>query len=73
MIEREQEEILPLFYGIEKEVVDNLERLDFDDMTPQDRTKIKNKLKSAMNAAARDLNFELAARFRDRIREIEVS
>lgn len=71
LIEREKADETPLFYGLEKQVVDNLEVMDFEDMTPQDRKKIQTKLKSAMNAAARDLNFELAARFRDRMREIE--
>jgi len=81
LIEREAQSREPLFYfegaknklayGIEKNVVSNLENIDFDDMTPQDRNKMKRKLKVAMNQAARDLNFELAARFRDRIREVD--
>jgi len=56
---------------LERQVVENLEEFDFEDMTPEDRKKIQSKLRSAMNAAARDLNFELAVRFRDRIKEIE--
>lgn len=72
LVDREMEqEVAPLFYGIEKEVIENLDSIDFEDMTPQDRKKIKTKLRGAMNAAARDLNFELAARFRDRIKEID--
>ncbi len=71
LIDRDLTEPEPMFYGLERTVVDNLEEVDFQDMTPQDRKKMIGKLRSAMNAAARDMNFELAARFRDRIREIE--
>lgn len=58
-------------HGIEKQVVENLEGFDPSDMTPFDRKKFAQKLRRAMNAAAKDLNFELAARFRDKVREIE--
>lgn len=71
LIDREVVDETPLFYGLERQVVENLDEVDFEDMSPQDRKKIQTKLRSAMNAAARDLNFELAARFRDRIRKID--
>ncbi|MBI4033159.1 MAG: excinuclease ABC subunit UvrB [Candidatus Blackburnbacteria bacterium] len=71
LIERGLKEPEPMFYGIERQVVEHLEELDIEDMTPQDRRKLVQKLHLAMNASARDLNFELAARFRDRIKEIE--
>ena len=71
LVDREKVDETPLFYGLERQVVENLEEFDFEDMTPEDRKKIQSKLRSAMNAAARDLNFELAVRFRDRIKEIE--
>lgn len=71
IVNREEKVEEPIFYGIEKQVLENLETLDSNDMTPRDRQRIRTKLKSAMNAAARDLNFEIAAKFRDRIREIE--
>ncbi|MDO8503089.1 MAG: excinuclease ABC subunit UvrB [bacterium] len=71
LVERDTREPEPLFYGIERQVVENLEELDIEDMTPQDRRKLIQKLRRAMNASAADLNFELAARFRDRICEIE--
>ena len=71
LIDRIKEDPQPMFYGIEKQVIENLEDQDFEDMTPQDRKKMLIKLKSAMNAAARDLNFEIAAQFRDKVRDIE--
>ena len=71
LVDREEKVEEPIFYGIERQVLDNLEDLDPNDMTPRDRQRLKTKLKSAMNAAARDMNFELAAKFRDRIREME--
>lgn len=73
LVERETKPVEPLFYGLERQVVESLNELDPVDMTPQDRKKLLGKLKRAMNAAARDLNFELAAEFRDRVREIEAA
>lgn len=70
LINRVKDDPRPTFYGLERQVVENLSEIDFSDMTPQDRKKMQTKLKSAMNAAARDLNFELAAQLRDRVREI---
>ncbi|MAG59404.1 excinuclease ABC subunit B [Candidatus Woesebacteria bacterium] len=71
IIKREEKEDMPLFYGIEKKVIQNLEGIDADSLTPYDRKKLVGKLQRAMSAAAGDLNFELAVQFRDRIREVE--
>lgn len=72
LVEREADgEAEPLLYGIEREVVDSFGQLNADELTPRDRKNMVNKLKRAMTQAARDLNFELAAKFRDRIRELE--
>ena len=40
-------------------------------MVPSDLTKLTKLMAKQMNAAARDLNFELAAKIRDRIREVQ--
>ena len=72
LIDREVADETPLLYGVEKRVVDEMKTIDIDSMTPQDRVRMAHKLRRAMNASARDLNFELAAKFRDRMREIEV-
>ena len=69
LVERELVETEPVLYGLERKVIENLENIDPDDMTPFDRKRLTNKLKRAMNDAARDLNFELAAQLRDRIHE----
>lgn len=71
LIDRDLKEAALKLHGIEKEVVDSLEDFDMTDMTPHDRTKFTQKLRRAMNMAARELNFELAARFRDKLHEIE--
>ncbi|MEK7521753.1 MAG: excinuclease ABC subunit UvrB [Patescibacteria group bacterium] len=71
LVEREGQDAEPMLYGIEREVMQNLESLGSDDLTPRDRKQLTQKLRRAMSAAARDLNFELAAKFRDRVRELE--
>lgn len=67
LIQRVLEEKTARLYGLEKEVVEGLGEMDTGDMTPQDRKKFIGRLRRAMNAAAGELNFELAARFRDKI------
>ncbi|OGY09098.1 MAG: excinuclease ABC subunit B [Candidatus Blackburnbacteria bacterium RIFCSPHIGHO2_01_FULL_43_15b] len=72
LVDREEiQEAEPLLYGIEREVVNSFENLSPDELTPRDRKNMTMKLRRAMTAAARDLNFELAAKFRDRVRELE--
>ncbi len=44
-----------------------------DTMTPQDRRKFIEKLTKEMRAASRDLNFELAAKLRDFIAQLQAS
>ena len=48
-----------------------LESIESDSMTPMDRKKLANKLRREMKLAARELNFELAAEIRDKVRELE--
>ena len=40
-------------------------------LIPEDLTELTKLMTGQMNAAARDLNFELAAKIRDRIRDIQ--
>lgn len=42
-----------------------------DTLTPKDKTILVNKLTKAMRQAGKDLDFELAARYRDTIKKIE--
>jgi excinuclease ABC subunit B len=48
-----------------------LETMDIESMTPMDRKKWARSLKREMKIAAADMNFELAAKIRDKIRELE--
>lgn len=59
----------------EEEAVEELDPIlrshDLDGLTPMDKRKLITRLKREMKIAADDMNFELAAKIRDKIREIE--
>ena len=59
---------LPEFYKYKK---DNLDEINKDSLTPMDINKLVKKLKTEMRLSAHDLNFELAAKIRDKILELE--
>lgn len=59
--------------GIESRFYADIHTDEIDQLVPQDKTKLVKKLQLAMKEAAKDLNFELAARIRDKIVEIENS
>lgn len=44
---------------------------ELDGMTPKDKTEYKKRLEQTMKEAAKDLNFELAAKIRDFIKRLE--
>ncbi len=50
----------------------DLSQIQANALTPQDRKRLIKKLTKRMKQAARDMDFELAAILRDKIREIEV-
>lgn len=50
-----------------------LPEITIDGLTPLDKKKLIVKLRKEMQLSARDLNFELAAEIRDKIKEIETS
>lgn len=54
-----------LEFGWEK-----LDQINVDSLTPQDKTKLVKKLRKLMNQAAKDWDFEAAARYRDTIKKI---
>lgn len=54
-------------------VFGNLENFDVESLTPLDRKKLINKLKREMNLAAVNLDFELAIKIRDKIKELEAA
>ncbi len=71
LIEREEVKEYGLF-GLKKEsVYQQLPHLEIDGLTPMDRKRLAKNLRKEMVMAAQDLNFELAAEIRDKIKEIE--
>jgi excinuclease ABC subunit B len=62
----------------EKPIEDSNSQLTYDEpddvaasLTPDERAALVEELRQAMNEAARDLDFEEAARLRDRVHELE--
>ena len=54
-------------------VIDPVEKkIDFNQLTPEDKSKHIKVLTRQMNTSAKQLDFELAARIRDRIKEISL-
>ncbi len=62
LIEQEVEEI--------KNGLEELDKIDTDQLTPQDRKKLLADLNGEMRQAAKNLDFELAAKIRDKIKEL---
>jgi excinuclease ABC subunit B len=71
LVEREEVESLPGVFGKES-AYGALPHMDTDSLTPSDRKRLIKNLKREMKLAAEDLNFELAASIRDKIRELEM-
>lgn len=67
--EREKEDEITI--GKMSWVVKQLEKIDVDGLTPQDKKMLVKRLKREMRQAAKELNFELATILRDKVREIE--
>jgi len=70
LIDREEIEKSPWVFGSKEPIYQSLPHIDIDAMTPMERKRLIKNLTSEMRLAAQDLNFELAAEIRDRIREI---
>lgn len=51
----------------------SLPNVDVESLTPMDRKRLVKNLRKEMSLAASDLNFELAAQIRDKVKEIEAS
>ncbi len=52
---------------------DTLPNIEVESLTPMDKKRLLKTLKKEMRLAAEELNFELAARIRDKVKELEVS
>lgn len=50
---------------------DTLPNVDVESLTPMDKRRLVKNLKREMKLAANDLNFELAAKIRDKVKELE--
>ncbi len=72
VVKREEETIIDSLFGRKAEVYSRLPEIDIESLTPMDRKKLTSKLRREMLLAAQDLNFELAAEIRDKIKEITI-
>jgi excinuclease ABC subunit B len=71
LIEREPLEKPPWVFGSKEPIYESLPHLDVDSMTPMEKNRLIKNLTTEMRLAAQDLNFELAAEIRDKIRELK--
>jgi len=60
----------PWVFGAKEQVYESLPHLELDAMTPMEKKRLIKNLQTEMRLAAQDLNFELAAEIRDKIKEI---
>jgi excinuclease ABC subunit B len=72
LIDRTEEEKAPWVFGSKDPIFDSLPHLEVDSMTPMEKKRLVKNLTTEMRLAAQDLNFELAAQIRDKIREIRI-
>lgn len=70
LIDRSEAERAPWVFGSKEPIYDSLPHLEVDAMTPMEKKRLIKNLQTEMRLAAQDLNFELAAEIRDKIREI---
>ncbi len=70
LIEKEEEPKYSWMFGGKPSVYDTLPDLDIEALTPMEKNRLVRTLKTEMRLAAQDLNFELAAQIRDKIKKI---
>ena len=70
LIENEEEKALEKVFGKKESTFQKLPHIDLDGLTPMDKKRLIIRLKREMVLAAQDLNFELAAEIRDKIKEL---
>ncbi|KKQ52705.1 MAG: UvrABC system protein B [Candidatus Woesebacteria bacterium GW2011_GWB1_39_10b] len=71
LVEEEEESTLDKLFEKTEKTYSRLPDIDLDSLTPMDRKRLVIKLRREMSLAAQDLNFELAAEIRDKIKELE--
>jgi excinuclease ABC subunit B len=59
--------------NVDPEAIDptSMPDVDLESLTPTDKKRLARRLRTEMRLAAQDLNFELAAQLRDKIRQLE--
>jgi excinuclease ABC subunit B len=72
LIEFDSSERGPWVFGEKEPVYQSLPHLELDSMTPMEKKRLIKNLQAEMRLAAQDLNFELAAEIRDKIKEINI-
>ena len=70
VIEYDSSERGPWVFGRKEPVFESLPHLEVDSMTPMEKKRLVKNLQTEMRLAAQDLNFELAAEIRDKIKEL---
>lgn len=73
VVEYEVESEINRALGQKETAYQSLPHLEVDSLTPMDKKRLIEKLRREMKLAAKDLNFELAAEIRDKVKEIEVN
>jgi len=71
LMEREATEKRPWMFLDKEPVFESLTHLETDSMTPMEIKRLVKNLKTEMRIAAQDLNFELAAEIRDKIKQLD--
>jgi excinuclease ABC subunit B len=72
LIDKEEGEKAPWVFGSKEPIYDSLPHLEVDSMTPMEKRRLIKNLTTEMRLAAQDLNFELAAEIRDKIKEFKI-
>jgi len=72
LVDRSEKETPSWVFGAKEHVYESLPHLEVDAMTPMEKKRLVKNLQTEMRLAAQDLNFELAAEIRDKVREIVI-
>jgi len=70
LIAKEERPDYPWTFATKESVYTKLPQIDLDSLTPMEKKKLVINLRTEMRLAAQDLNFELAAEIRDKIKEL---
>ncbi len=70
LVDRSEAPRTPWMFGSKEPVFDSLPHIDIDSLMPNEKKRLIKNLQTEMRIAATDLNFELAAEIRDRIKEL---